>query len=143
MTWPFKTYQASLDALDEVRYAMQRRAYDEAATHLAEARAGIGDDQRILIASAEIAQAQGLWPESQRRWQLVIDKFPDVPIAYAQRALAVKLQGNFLYAAKLFQDLIRRFPNDVGAPISLVHLIEELDEPDRPTYCAIADAGLN
>ena len=142
VAWPFKVYEASIEDLEKVKDAIQRRNFEAAEAHLAAARQGLGDDQKILMASAEIALAQGDWPEAQRRWQSVIDRHPDTVIAYAHRALSVRQQGDVLQAAALYHDLIRRFPGDVGAPISLVHLLEHLDETQRVKYSAIAEAGL-
>ena len=140
--WSFKQYSASLAMLDKAQDDVRRRDFEQAEAHLATARCGLGEDKKVLTVSAEIPQAQGLWPEAQRRWQIVIDRFPEFPLGYAQRALAVRQQGEISRAASLYHDLIRRFAEDVGAPIALVQLIEQLEEGERAKYIRIAEQGI-
>ena len=128
--------------LDQVKHDIRAGAFEAAEIHLDRARAALGCDQFVLVASAEIAQARGDWAEAQARWQLVIDSHPDIVIAHAQRAHAVCAQGHVLRAAELYHQLIRQFPDDVGAPISIVNLLGGLDAPQRRHFAAIAEAGL-
>ena len=139
----FDDYRHGVALLDQVRHEMRGGAFEAAEANLAEARLRLGSDQAVLIASAEIAQAQAHWPEAQSRWQCVIDVYPETTVAYAQRALAVLGQGDVLGAAELYHQLMLRFPGDVGAPISIVNLLDRLRAPDREKFAAIAEAGLD
>ncbi len=140
--WSFQDYRRGVAMLDQVKHDIRTNAFEAAESHLDSARAELGCDQFVLIASAEIAQSRGDWPEAQIRWQRVIDAYPAVVIAHAQRAHAVHAQGHVLRAAELYHQLIRQFPDDVGAPISVVNLLGGLDEPQRERFAAVAEAGL-
>ena len=141
--WSFQGYKECMALLEQVKHDIRIKDFDAAEAHLATARSGLGCDRSVLMASAEIAQARAHWPEAQRRWQCVIDAHPDMVIAHAQRAHAVHAQGETSRAVEMYHQLIRQFPDDVGAPISLVNLLDRLDADARDKFAAVAEAGLD
>jgi tetratricopeptide (TPR) repeat protein len=109
----------SLDAFIGRAEALQALGrLNEADAGFTEARERFPKNEWAAVRYAEAAQKRRDVPEALRRWDEVINAFPDFPIGYLGRGGLLRDQGHLDEAQAIFHETMRRFPENVWAAVN-------------------------
>lgn len=95
---------------------------DEAERHLDDVEPDPPDRARYPAMRALVSNGRWNWPEPERRWQAVIDAFPNCGDACTGRATAIRMQARMLVAelVPILDEALDRHLDDERQP-PLVH----------------------
>jgi predicted Zn-dependent protease len=95
---------------------------DEADDLMADALGMFPGDPEIAIEYARIALARRDWPEAERRWGAVVQRFPNNVAGYGGLAAVLREAERFDEAEMLLQEASQRFAGELGPLIELAVL---------------------
>ncbi|WP_419730543.1 tetratricopeptide repeat protein [Lichenicola sp.] len=125
-SWPFAKLAKAVAALEKAEAALRVREWDKAERHLEDVGQDPPDRATYLILLAMVSIGRQDWSEVERRWQAVIDEFPDRLDAYNGRATAIRMQGRIDESIGAYLFAMEQAPMDLGPPSMLAHMLENL-----------------
>ena len=79
-------------------------------------------DPEAAVQYATLASSRREWNEALRRWQSIVERFPDHPAGFAAMGSALRELRRLDEAESFLADARRRFPADPGIAIEYAHI---------------------
>jgi tetratricopeptide (TPR) repeat protein len=111
----FPTYHPGY--LEGIRVLVDAGRHAEAEALAADAVAVFPSDASLAAAFANRAEDRQDWPESVRRFQRIVELWPDQSVAHAGLGRALSLSGRYDEAENILAAALERFPRDPGLAI--------------------------
>ena len=143
VVWPFVGLAVVTQALDRSPILLRQQRYVEAEQLLQTAVMHSPDHRDILVSLAHVSHGLKNWPEAERRWQAVIDLYPDLHYPHGYHATAVLMQDRRSEAISLYLGMISRFPTDLGPSSQLAYMLETMTPTERGSCLSIVDDALS